>query len=177
MAGRLSELTDALRLQSGQAVQLRKQATDLVALTRTAADEHQQTTQQHRIHVHTDTPTLVGQWDAARLGRVLDNLLANAIKYSPQGGEVSLRLEREDTAEESWAVLRVRDRGLGIGPADLPHIFERFYRGENAGDVRGFGLGLPASLAIAQQHGGTLAVERTAPTGTTFALRLPLHKA
>jgi signal transduction histidine kinase len=72
-------------------------------------------------------------------------------------------------------VLRVRDEGMGIGAADLPHIFERFYRGGNVEQVHAFGIGLAASRAIVEQHGGSLGVETTGPTGSTFALRLPLH--
>jgi Histidine kinase-, DNA gyrase B-, and HSP90-like ATPase len=67
------------------------------------------------------------------------------------------------------------DEGIGIAAADLPHIFERFYRGQNVAQVRGFGIGLAASRAIVEQHGGSLVVETTGPTGSTFLLRLPLH--
>jgi signal transduction histidine kinase len=175
MAGRVGELTDAMRLQSGQAIELRRRVTDLVALTRTAADEHQQTTERHRLRVEGDLASLVGWWDEARLGRVLDNLLSNAIKYSPRGGDITLSLAGEPVAEPAWAVLRVRDEGMGIGAADLPHIFERFYRGDNVEQVHGFGIGLAASRAIIEQHGGSLVVETTGPSGSTFALRLPLH--
>jgi two-component system, OmpR family, phosphate regulon sensor histidine kinase PhoR len=108
-----------MRLQSGQAIELRRRVTDLVALTRTAADEHQQTTERHRLRVEGDLASLVGWWDQARLGRVLDNLLSNAIKYSPRGGDVTLSLAGEPVAEPAWAVLRVRDEGMGIGAADL----------------------------------------------------------
>jgi two-component system, OmpR family, sensor histidine kinase CreC len=83
MAGRVGELADAMRLQSGQAIELRRRATDLVALTRTAADEHQQTTERHRLRVRGDLASLVGWWDQARLGRVLDNLLSTPSSTAP----------------------------------------------------------------------------------------------
>ena len=175
MAARVGELTDAMQLQSGQAIELRRRATDLVALARTAADEHQQTTRWHRIRVESEPASLVGWWDHMRLARVLDNLLSNAIKYSPRGGDVVLSLAREQEDEQAWAVLRVRDEGVGIGAADLPHIFDRFYRGEVAEQVPGLGIGLAASRSIVLQHGGSLAVETTGSSGSTFALRLPLQ--
>jgi signal transduction histidine kinase len=89
MGVRVGELSDAMRLQSGAASELRRQAIDLVALSRTAADEHQQTTAWHRTRVETDLDSLVGWWDQRRLGRVLDNLLSNAIKYSPKAATSS----------------------------------------------------------------------------------------
>jgi signal transduction histidine kinase len=171
----VGELTDAMRLNTAEAIELRRRATDLLALARMAADEHQQATQWHRIRVESELVSLVGWWDQARLGRVLGNLLSNAIKYSPHGGDVTLSLAGEPVAEPAWAVLRVRDEGMGIGAADLPHIFERFYRGGNVEQVHGFGIGLAASRAIVEQHGGSLVVETTGPTGSTFALRLPLQ--
>jgi signal transduction histidine kinase len=175
MAGRVDELTDAMRLNSGQAIELRRRATDLLVLARMAADEHQQATHWHRIRVESELVSLVGWWDQARLGRVLDNLLSNAIKYSPHGGDVTLSVARDRVGQPAWAVLRVRDEGMGIGAADLPHIFERFYRAENVAGIHGFGIGLAASRAIVEQHGGSLVVEATGPTGSTFALRLPLQ--
>jgi signal transduction histidine kinase len=175
MAARVGELTDALRLRSGEAIELHRRATDLLVLAKTAADEHQQATQWHRIRVQSELASLVGWWDQARLGRVLDNLLSNAIKYSPDGTDVTLSLTREDDPESARAVLRVRDDGIGIAAADLPHIFERFYRGGNVEQVRGFGIGLAASRAIVEQHGGSLVVETAGPTGSTFVLRLPLQ--
>ncbi len=120
----------------------------------------------------------MGLWDAARLERVLANLLANAIKYSPTGGPVEVRLRREDTPAGAWAVLEVHDEGLGIPPEDLPHIFERFYRGRNvAATIPGTGLGLFVARQIVAQHGGTITAASTPGQGTTFTVRLPLGVA
>jgi signal transduction histidine kinase len=168
-------LADAMQLQSGQAIDLRRRAIDLVGLARTAADEHQQTTRSHRIRVDSELASLVGWWDPTRVGRVLDNLLSNAIKYSPNGGDVILSIAREPEGDQAWAVLRVRDQGGGISPADLPHIFERFYRGDMAAQVQGFGIGLAATRSIVLQHGGWVGVETTDSAGSTFVLRLPVQ--
>src|SRR6185436_12943599 len=100
-------------------------------------------------------PEVVGQWDAARLARVLDNLLGNAVKYSPEGGQIAVRV----TGDGSWATLTMADEGLGIPTADLPRIFERFQRGRNvAGHVPGSGVGLAGVRHVVEQHGGSVAV-------------------
>jgi signal transduction histidine kinase len=70
----------------------------------------------------------MGDCDAVRLLRVLDNLLSNATKYSPEGGPILVSVERAGSTGEPWAVIRVVDRGIGIPAADLPHVFEPFYR-------------------------------------------------
>jgi signal transduction histidine kinase len=122
-------------------------------------------------------PALFGDWDAARLGRVLANLLANAIKYSPQGGPITVDLKREEMDAGAFAVLAVRDQGLGIPAEDLPRIFEPFQRARNVvGRIGGSGLGLASVRQIVEQHGGTIAVTSEGGAGSTFTVRLPLKE-
>jgi heavy metal sensor kinase len=113
--------------------------------------------------------------DRDRLKQVLINLIANAIKYTPQGGEVYLSLGKVgDNAR-----LIVRDTGLGIPAEDLPHIFERFYRAEKSrsrSKVGGFGLGLSIAYWIVNRHGGRIEVDSAEGKGTTFCIYLPLLK-
>jgi two-component system, OmpR family, sensor kinase len=113
--------------------------------------------------------------DRDRLKQVLINLVANAIKYTPQGGEVFLSLGKVgDNAR-----LIVRDTGLGIPTEDLPHIFERFYRAEKSrsrSKVGGFGLGLSIAYWIVNHHGGQIEVDSAEGKGTTFCIYLPLFK-
>jgi len=119
--------------------------------------------------------------DADRLRQVLDNLLGNALKFTPAGGEVVLTAEHEAEAGGpeggSWTV-RVRDTGIGIPRDFLPHVFEPFRRAPNAEGAPGTGLGLPMSRRLVSLHGGTIRVESTAapgsPTGTTVTLTLPV---
>jgi signal transduction histidine kinase len=174
MAQQLDELVDASRLESGHALDLRRDATDLVALARKAVDEHQQTTDRHVLQVTTELSELVGQWDAVRLGRVLDNLLGNAVKYSPRGGAVEVTIGVDGTVREGVAVLSVVDCGEGIPQSDLPHIFERFHRGRNVGRIPGTGIGLAGVQRIVELHNGTISAESQVGLGTTFTLRLPL---
>ena len=116
-----------------------------------------------------DEVTVEGNAD--QIKQLLVILLDNALKYTPEGGAVRLGLERRDGVAEVW----VRDSGIGIGPEELPHVYERFYRGESARarDPGGSGLGLSIGRWIAAQHGGelTLTSERGAGTRAAFRLR------
>jgi len=108
--------------------------------------------------------------DSDRLRQLLLNLVDNAVKYTPAGGEVTLTLRRAD----GWVKIDVYDTGIGIGPEDLPHIFERFYRADRSrGGHGGSGLGLSIALWIAQAHGGRLEAESEPGKGSTFTLSLP----
>jgi PAS domain S-box-containing protein len=173
--GLIEELLDAARLQTGHQLALRREPTDLVALARRKAEEHQHTTERHAIRMEAAAPEIVGPFDGARLERVLDNLLGNAVKFSPAGGAIVVRVAREDGPDDPIAVLSVADHGVGIPALDLPGIFGRFSRGGNVeGRIGGSGLGLAGAKAIVEQHGGTIAVESTEGAGSTFTLRLPL---
>jgi signal transduction histidine kinase len=110
---------------------------------------------------------------------VLHHLLGNAVKYSPDGGEVTISVGREATRDgREWATLSVRDQGLGIPAADLPHVFDRFHRAANVvGPIRGTGLGLSSARQVIEQHGGTVGIESTEGEGSTFTIRLPLAGA
>jgi signal transduction histidine kinase len=177
MAGMIDELLDLTHLQMGRPLELRLQATDLVALARRVAAEYQQLTDAHTLCVRSTLASLDGMWDQARLERVVGNLISNAVKYSPDGGEVILSLGREDSASGASAVLSVRDEGIGIPPEDLSRVFDRFYRGTNVvGHIAGTGIGLAGARQLVEQHGGSMAVESTPGAGSTFVVRLPLGK-
>jgi signal transduction histidine kinase len=177
MAGMIDELLDLTHLQMGRPLELRAQATDLVALARSVAAEYQQLTDAHTICVRSTLASLHGVWDQARLERVVGNLISNAVKYSPDGGEVMLSLTMEDSANGPMAVLSVRDQGIGIAPEDLARVFERFYRATNVvGRFAGTGIGLAGARQLVEQHGGSIAVQSTPGAGSTFVVRLPLGR-
>ena len=171
MARQLDDLVDASRLQAGRPLELRREPTDLVALAREVAREHQETTDRHVVQVEASQPELIGSWDAARLERVLSNLINNAIKYSPHGGAISVQVD----AVEGAAMMRVQDQGEGIPEGDLPHIFERFRRGGNVEHrIPGTGIGLAGTRQIVELHGGTILAESRVGEGSTFTVQLPL---
>jgi PAS domain S-box-containing protein len=174
MTQQLDELLDLARLQADEPLRLDIRPTDLAALARRVADEHRKAAPNHRIRV--DAPSeVLGGWDPLRLERVLSNLLSNAVKYSPEGGEVCVRVAWSADAGGEQAVLTVLDHGIGIPAADLPHIFERFRRASNvAGVIAGTGIGLASARQIVEQHGGSIHAESREAAGATFTVRLPL---
>jgi signal transduction histidine kinase len=174
MQAQIAELLDTARLRAGQPLEMRHEPVDLVTLTREAVARIQQTTERHTICVHTSLSSLVARVDPVRMRRVLDNLLANAVKYSPNGGTITATISAEHDDAELWAVVQVRDPGVGIPEADLPHIFERFRRGANVtGTTQGTGLGLASARQIVEQHDGQITVATEVGSGSTFTLRLP----
>jgi len=110
--------------------------------------------------------------DRHRLKQLFLNLSQNAVRYTPAGGEIVFSWQKEN----NWAVVFIKDSGIGIAPEDLPHIFERFYRTEKARSRAGGGTGLGLSIAqwVAEAHGGSIDVESEPGQGTTFTVRLPL---
>jgi two-component system, OmpR family, sensor kinase len=119
-----------------------------------------------------DQVLVCGDYD--RLKQVLVNLIGNAIRYSPAGGEIVIGLGKETSS----ARITVSDTGPGIPAEDLPHIFERFYRGEKSrtrqSDGKGYGLGLSIAYWIVRNHGGSIEVSSVQGEGTTFCVWLPL---
>ena len=110
---------------------------------------------------------------AAKLERAVHNLVSNAVKYSPDGGRVTLRL----AADDEEVRISVADEGIGIPAADLPRIFERFHRGTNVtGRINGIGLGLTSVLRAVEAHGGRMEVESVEGEGSTFTIHLPRHR-
>ena len=111
--------------------------------------------------------------DPAALEQVLVNLLDNAVKYSDAVRDITVRVH----ADGVYAVVEVADRGVGIAHGDQARIFERFYRGSQASQRRGFGLGLPIVRELVHAHGGRVAVSSTPGIGSTFRVTLPLEDA
>ncbi|HYO55210.1 hybrid sensor histidine kinase/response regulator [Archangium sp.] len=174
-AQRMGELIDHfLEVTRGGERPLRREPVDLLVLVRTKMRELGPLVATHPVHLHVTGTDFLGQWDAASLERVLDNLLGNAVKYSPRGGTIDVWLGEESPGPEGWVRLRVQDQGMGIPAADLPHIFERFRRGRNVPPViSGSGVGLASAYRLVALLGGTLAVESEEGKGSTFTMRLP----
>lgn len=165
----IENLLDASRLQAGglsmslSDVDLRKLAERLAARFRTQS-------QQHEIVVDfpADFPIILG--DEGRMGQVLSNLISNAIKYSPGGGEI--RVSGQVRPEQ--VVICVSDQGPGIAASDLPHIFDRFYRSKEAvRNTKGAGLGLYLARAVVEAHGGRIWVDPIPGQGARICFSLP----
>jgi signal transduction histidine kinase len=121
------------------------------------------------------TPTLLVRGDALRLEQALRNVLQNAIKYSPAGGEVRVEAQRGG----AWAALTVTDQGIGIPPEALPQLFDPYYRAPSVRSehISGLGIGLFVTREIVALHGGEIAVSSAEGLGTTVSIRLPLLTA
>lgn len=167
----IGELLDVARLEAGQTLVLERQSVDLIALAQRAVSLTAPTASHKTITLNAAEPSLVGQWDGARLERVVANLLSNAVKYGAVDDAIEVDLAREG----GDAVLTVRDHGLGIPKEDLPHVFERFHRGHNVtAQVPGTGLGLAGARTIVEQLGGTIEIFSVEGEGTAVTVRLPL---
>jgi PAS domain S-box-containing protein len=170
----LDELADVMRLRAGHEIELQRHHTDLVDLARRSITELERTTDQHEIRLLADQPRIFGEWDASRVERVVVNLLGNAIKYSPAGGAIDVRVARTCDESGCMAILSVTDPGVGIPPDELERIFERFQRATNVRSIAGTGIGLSGVRRIVELHGGTITVDSVEGKGSTFTVCLPL---
>lgn len=163
------ELLDASRLEQGRLVGEREPI-DLVELAREVADREDYRT--HHIRVFAEAP-VVGTFDPRRIGQLLENLVENAVKYSPETSVIRVGVAQRN----GQATIDVSDEGIGIPPEDLPHVFDRFHRASNVDDRRfaGMGLGLFLCRGIVEQHGGRIWVDSAVGTGSTFHVRLPVE--
>ncbi len=177
-AGRLTRLVGGLLLlaqaESGKlALNMKRVELDLLL---TEVFQEMTILAGNKVHIRlNDIDQAYVNGDRDRLKQVFINLVANAVQYTPQGGEVFLSLEK--IGEQARII--VRDTGPGIPTEDLPHIFERFYRAEKSRTRRettGFGLGLSIANWIVERHGGRIEVNSHEGKGTTFAIWLPLDK-
>ncbi len=172
-ADRLTELIenllDASRLQAG-ALAINLADVDLPALARRIAERLKTQSSQHSIVVSfpSDFPIVLS--DEGRLGQVISNLVSNAIKYSPQGGEI--RISGQVLPQQ--VVVCVSDQGAGIAPGDIPYVFDRFYRASDATrTTKGAGLGLYLARAVIEAHGGRIWVDSKHGEGARICFSLP----
>ncbi|GAC1436659.1 MAG: hypothetical protein NVSMB65_10700 [Chloroflexota bacterium] len=172
--GHLTRLVDALsllaRTDSG-VLTLERQPLDLARLVVATAGDAEILAEERGIALRVDAEAeaqVVG--DAGRLRQLLLILLDNALKYTPSGGAIAVRVERQGNRVQ----VQVRDTGPGIDAVDLPHVFDRFYRANRARSGEGTGLGLAIGRWIAEAHGGTITAANAADRGALFTVALPL---
>ena len=173
---RLLRLVDDLlfvaRLQAGQGLELQKQPLDLALAARHALEDARPRARARALDLTYAGPESVPLLaDRGRLFQLFDNLIANAIKFTPEGGSVELHVEQTP----GTVSLEVRDTGVGLSDEDAEHLFELFFRTTSAvhAHVPGTGLGLFISRAIAEAHGGSISAHRREPGGSTFRVELP----
>lgn len=170
MAGLMEEVLLLGRVDSGR-MRYRPEPLDLAGFCQRMVDEHLSAT--HRrcpIVVSLEGCTREARADEALLRHIFNNVLSNAVKYSPAGAEVRFLGRRDETD----AVFEIKDNGIGIPAADQRRLFEAFFRGQNVGEIAGTGLGLVITKRCVELHGGTIQVLSESGKGTTVVLRLPL---
>ena len=146
---------------------------DLRDPIRSVVEAHAELAEQRGVSLASEVPAapVMLRFDRERIVQLLSNLVGNGLKFTPRGGEVRVTL----TDVPEGATLVVRDSGPGILAAELPHVFERFFRGTNVGDARasGSGLGLAIARSIVEMHGGQIEVASAIGEGSAFTVRLP----
>ncbi|MFL5755401.1 MAG: ATP-binding protein, partial [Chloroflexota bacterium] len=171
----VDELLDQTRVRMGKPFELDRGPSDLLKIARRLANEYQNISPRHDIRVDSELHGLLGDWDEARMERVVANLIANGVKYSPQGGEVIVRVEREEHEGELFASLTVADQGMGIPPDEVDRVFEPYFRASNvARTVSGTGVGLTGTRQIVEQHGGTISIASIVGKSTVVTVCLPV---
>jgi signal transduction histidine kinase len=176
MTSLLDELLDVTRMQMDRPLALNRRVVDLRTVVGEVIEEHRGVSERHELVFEPPATEVRGSWDPARLDRVVGNLVANAIKYSPDGGRVTVRLGMDKAPEGERARIEVEDQGIGIPADDLPHVFERFHRAGNVGHLGGTGIGLAYVREVVEEHGGTIEVRSQVARGTTVTIHLPLQE-
>jgi PAS domain S-box-containing protein len=173
-ADRLTELIENLLAASklqAEGMRLNMDDVNLPALVQQAIERFQTQTDKHTLKSDfpADFPIIMG--DTVRLRQVIDNLISNAIKYSPKGGKILVR----GSCDDQWVQVTVSDQGQGLPPEQLERVFERFYRVDNAltSSTQGTGLGLYLAHAVITAHGGRIWASNNPKGGATFTFTLP----
>lgn len=174
----VEELLTLARLDEGR-LALHIESVDATALVAALCDDARRLAHGQTLRCDTPPAPLLVRADADRLKQVLLILLDNALKFTPEGGEVTLSVKREERAP--FALFQIADTGVGIAPEDAPHIFERFYRVDPARArpqqrTGGSGLGLAIAKSLVEAHEGTISLTSAPNVGTTVSVRLRLGR-
>jgi len=168
----INDLLDLSRIESGRGFKITKAPIDMKGVILENVDLFQAQTDKHTFKVNLSDDLVKIEADKDKINQVMENLISNAVKFSPQGGRITVSVERVKGKIE----ISVADTGIGIPEKNLPHIFEKFYRADNASSevIGGTGLGLSIVKYIVESHGGKLSVESKLGKGSTFSFTLPI---
>ena len=173
LEGLISDLVDYAAIESGK-LRVSLEEMDLATVVAEVQSRVQVTAEKRTIKLHVSVPEGLPklQGDPLRVGQVVQNLSTNAIQYTPEGGNVTIKVQPGPT----MITISVRDTGIGISKEDLPRIFDRFFQAENAQKMRraGFGLGLKIAQEIVKAHGGAMGVDSELGKGSVFYFTLPV---
>lgn len=171
MTDMVEDLLDVARLQMGHELELQVEEVDVGTMVHEVARAWQESAERDRVRLDIDAPAgLAVQADRARLERVVENIVGNAIKYSPRATPVQVTVRRQDDT----VAITVRDQGVGIPVEELPFLFTPFYRASTSQGTPGIGIGLAGAKTIVNQHGGEITIESSIGEGTTVVVTLPM---
>ena len=175
LANLINDLLDVSRIESGQVFKIKKAPFELRKIILKNVDLFRSQTNKHDFEVNIPGELASIEVDKDKIDQVMENLIGNAVKSSPQGGKITVSIEQT----EKEVKISVADTGMGIPKKDLPHIFERFYRVDNTfiRAIEGAGLGLAIAKYIVESHGGKIWAESKVGKGSTFSFTLPLKAA
>ena len=169
----INDLLDVSRIESGKGFKIKKAPTDVKGIILENVDLFKSQTDKHTFKVDVPDGLAKIELDKDKIDQVMENLLCNAIKFSPEGGKIAVFLKKADRLVK----ISLADTGMGIPKKDLPHIFEKFYRADNASiqAIGGTGLGLGIVKYIVESHGGKISVESETGRGSTFSFTLTMR--
>ncbi|MDP3629895.1 MAG: PAS domain S-box protein [Actinomycetota bacterium] len=175
-AGRMKQLVEELlevTTMQEEGIRILRRRVDLEQIVRTHADLVRRDSD-HPLNIDVQGELPMVMCDSDRIGRVVENLVGNAVKFSPDGGPITILL----SANDDQAIVAVRDTGVGIAPDAIPRLFDRFTQGDMSSTraFGGVGIGLFVADQIIQAHGGTIQVESIVGKGTTFTIHLPIDE-
>ncbi|HCN21274.1 MAG TPA: diguanylate cyclase [Arthrobacter bacterium] len=171
---RLLDLVSDLTLEASSALKVHPKRTDISGLVESSIGSAQAQAERSSVALVADVPSPLWAYaDPLRIGQALDNLVSNAIKYSPDGGTVTISA----AGSADWVKLVVQDTGMGMAPEDAAKVFRRFFRAESAREaaIPGAGLGLSITKTILERHGGSIACASDLGGGSTFTMTLPVE--
>jgi signal transduction histidine kinase len=167
--GRMVEDLQTLASAEAAGLHLERRLLDVGRVAAEAAESLASRFHSAGVHLNQDLPPILVEGDPYRLHQVVGNLLANAVKFTPSGGDVTLRV----CSDGPDAVIEVADTGPGIPEDELPHVWERFFRGRASRSAAGSGIGLAVVKELVDAQGGTVTVDSPAGRGARFVIRLP----
>jgi two-component system sensor histidine kinase BaeS len=167
--GRMVEDLETLSAAEAAGLRLERRVVDLADVARDAVEALRQQFDAASVRLDIRLSPVAVAGDPARLAQVVTNLLTNALKFTPSGGEATI----EVSADNGTARLGVTDTGIGISAGEIDHVFERFWRGDRASRAAGSGIGLAVVAELVRVHGGSVRVASTPGEGASFVVTLP----
>lgn len=178
LIGLVNELLDLARIEARRGKDFQRQPHQLQIIVRDAVAALLTGSEQRGVTLQLPAEPVWLDVDAKKLSQALSNVLSNAYKYSPGGGDITLGLEHREHSGHQQCGICVRDHGIGMSPEHLQRVFERFFRADTSGNIPGTGLGMTIVKEIIELHGGQVQVESVLGQGTTVTLWLPvLHES